>query len=202
MRGLNFKHMNKNIIIAGVGGQGILTIASIIDLAAMHIGLHVKQAEVHGMSQRGGEVQSHLRISDQEIFSDLIPLGKANLILSVEPMEALRYLPYLSPDGMIVTATEPFKNIDNYPDEAALKAGIEQNAKALFVDAATVAREVGNAKSYNIVMLGAAAPFLGIDPPEFEWAIGQLFATKGQEVVALNIAAFRKGLLIAQNFEK
>jgi indolepyruvate ferredoxin oxidoreductase beta subunit len=194
--------MNKNIIIAGVGGQGILTIASIIDLAAMKNGLFVKQAEVHGMSQRGGEVQSHLRISDQEIFSDLIPLGKADLILSVEPMEALRYLPYLSPNGMIVTSTEPFKNIGNYPNEVDLTNTIRQSAKTIFVDASTVAREVGNPKSYNIVMLGAASPFIGIDQTQFEWGIARLFASKGDEVIALNIAAFRKGLEIAQNFEK
>ncbi|HBK95340.1 MAG TPA: indolepyruvate oxidoreductase, partial [Porphyromonadaceae bacterium] len=109
--------MNKNIIISGVGGQGILTMASIIDLAAMNLGLNVKQAEVHGMSQRGGAVESHLRISSGEIFSDLIPKGKADLILSIEPMESLRYLPFLSPDGVIVTATEPYVNIGNYPDE-------------------------------------------------------------------------------------
>ena len=189
--------MTKNIIIAGVGGQGILTIASIIDLAAMHNGLLVKQAEVHGMSQRGGEVQSHLRISDHEIFSDLIPMGQADLILSVEPMEALRYLPYLSPEGVIVTATEPFKNIGNYPDEALLTESIKQSAKTIFVDATEVARQVGNPKSYNIVMLGAASTFLGIDQSEFEWGIQQLFGSKGDEVVAMNIAAFRKGLEIA-----
>ncbi|MDD4778879.1 MAG: indolepyruvate oxidoreductase subunit beta, partial [Fermentimonas sp.] len=108
--------MQKNIIIAGVGGQGILTIASIIDMAAMNLGLNLKQAEVHGMSQRGGAVESHLRISSDEIYSDLIPLGKADLILSIEPMESLRYLPFLSPDGVIVTATEPYENIGNYPD--------------------------------------------------------------------------------------
>ncbi len=113
--------MQTNIIIAGVGGQGILTIASIIDLAAMQQGLQVKQAEVHGMSQRGGAVESHLRISDSIIYSDLIPKGKANLILAIEPMESLRYLPFLAPDGIIVTATEPFKNINNYPDDQVIK---------------------------------------------------------------------------------
>ncbi|WP_243345360.1 indolepyruvate oxidoreductase subunit beta [Parabacteroides sp. FAFU027] len=194
--------MIKNIIIAGVGGQGILTIASIIDLAAMHNGLYVKQAEVHGMSQRGGEVQSHLRISNQEIYSDLIPMGKADLILSVEPMEALRYLPYLSETGTIVTATEAFKNIPNYPDEAELAKSIDQSAKTLFVNAHNLAVEVGNPKSYNIVMLGAAAPFIGIDAQQIEWAIGQLFGAKGEEVVTLNVAAFHKGLALAKEFIK
>jgi indolepyruvate ferredoxin oxidoreductase beta subunit len=120
--------MHRNIIIAGVGGQGILTIAAIIDLAAMNRGLHVKQAEVHGMSQRGGAVESHLRISSEEIYSDLIPLGKANLILSIEPMEALRYLPFLAPEGVIVTATEPHKNIPHYPNEDELMETMKQSA--------------------------------------------------------------------------
>ena len=140
--------MTKNIIIAGVGGQGILTIASIIDMAAMHAGLKVKQAEVHGMSQRGGEVQSHLRISDKEIYSDLIPMGKADLILAVEPMEALRYVPYLAPEGVIVTCSEPFVNIPNYPDLDKIKEELIKSAdKVVFVDAANIAKqlEIGRA---------------------------------------------------------
>lgn len=131
--------MQKNIIIAGVGGQGILTIASIIDLAAMNLGLNLKQAEVHGMSQRGGAVESHLRISSKEIYSDLIPLGKADLILSIEPMESLRYLPFLSPEGIIVTTTEPYENIGNYPDIDDLLNNIRMSAKHLLVDAKIIA---------------------------------------------------------------
>ena len=183
--------MERNIIIAGVGGQGILTIATILDLAAMHAGLNIKQAEVHGMSQRGGEVQTHLRIADGEIFSDLIPMGKADLILSVEPLESLRYLPYLKEGGAIVTSDEPFKNIGDYPDENAVFEQIKKTSgDVVFVDATKIANELGNPKSYNIVMLGAAARFIGISNADFEWAIGNLFGSKGQEVVDLNIKAF------------
>ena len=131
--------MEKNIIIAGVGGQGILTIATILDLAAMHAGLNIKQAEVHGMSQRGGEVQTHLRISDGEIFSDLIPMGQTDLILSVEPLEALRYLPYLKANGAIVTSDEPFKNIPNYPDENEVISTVKKSAEnVVFVEATKI----------------------------------------------------------------
>ncbi len=185
--------MNKNIIIAGVGGQGILTIASIIDLAAMNLGLNVKQAEVHGMSQRGGAVESHLRISSEEIFSDLIPLGKADLILSIEPMEALRYLPFLSPAGVIVTATEPYKNIPGYPDEETLLETIRKSAAHLPVEAESLARKAGSPKTFNVVMLGAASPYLGIGEKELEKAIGLFFERKGEEIIDMNIKAFRLG---------
>lgn len=189
--------MNKNIILAGVGGQGILTIAAIIDRAAMNSGLKVKQAEVHGMSQRGGAVESHLRISDGEIYSDLIPLGSADLILSVEPMESLRYLPFLAKEGIIVTSTEPFENIAKYPDLDELKSTIKKAAACVFIDAGTLAREVGNLKTYNVVMLGAASPYIGIAKEQFEASIEQLFQQKGKDLVDLNIKAFQKGLATA-----
>lgn len=191
--------MQKNIIIAGVGGQGILTIASIIDLAAMNLGLNLKQAEVHGMSQRGGAVESHLRISSKEIYSDLIPLGKADLILSIEPMESLRYLPFLSPEGIIVTTTEPYENIGNYPDIDDLLNNIRMSAKHLFVDAKIIAQEAGGSKTYNIAMLGAASPYLGIETEELEKAIEIFFKRKGDKIVEMNLKAFRLGIEKCKN---
>ena len=200
--GCKAENMNKNIIISGVGGQGILTVAAIIDLAALNLGLKVKQAEVHGMSQRGGAVESHLRISTGEIFSDLIPRGKADLILSLEPMESLRYLPYLSPEGIIVTATEPYLNIENYPAQEVLLETIAATANHLLVNAASVAKEAGSIKAYNVVMLGAAAPYLEIAPEELERAIEIFFSRKGKEMVELNINAFRLGRANALNEQK
>ncbi|MFA7582144.1 MAG: indolepyruvate oxidoreductase subunit beta [Proteiniphilum sp.] len=185
--------MYKNIIIAGVGGQGILTIASIIDLAAMNLGLHVKQAEVHGMSQRGGAVESHLRISTEEIYSDLIPLGKADMILSLEPMESLRYLPFLAPDGVIVTSTEPYENIDSYPDKTELLQKINESSSAFLVDAKSMATAAGNVMTYNVAMLGAAAPYIGMEPAELEKAIVTYFGGKGEKIVETNLNAFRLG---------
>ena len=186
--------MRKNIIIAGVGGQGILTIASIIDLAAMQQGLFVKQAEVHGMSQRGGAVESHLRISDTEIFSDLVPKGEADIILAIEPMESLRYLPFLASDGIIVTATEAFINIPNYPDEAAIKNEIVKTGKHLLVDAEALARQAGNLKTFNTVMLGAAARYLGIEINALKEAIKTYFSAKGEDTVKVNLEAFQLGV--------
>lgn len=191
--------MQKNIIISGVGGQGILTIASIIDLAAMNLGLNLKQAEVHGMSQRGGAVESHLRISSKEIFSDLIPLGRADLILSVEPIESLRYLPFLSPEGVIVTAVEPYENISNYPDQEALLKDIKASASSMLVEAKSIAKEAGSPKVYNIAMLGAASPYIGIGTEELERAIEVFFERKGDKIVAMNLKAFRLGKEYSRN---
>jgi indolepyruvate ferredoxin oxidoreductase, beta subunit len=190
--------MKKDIILAGVGGQGILSIAAIIGTAAITEGLHLKQAEVHGMSQRGGDVQSHLRIATDAIASDLIPEGKADLIISVEPMESLRYLPMLVKNGWLISNTVPHVNITNYPEMDVVMAKIESLPKYVALDADKIAKDLGNAKAANIVVLGAAAPFLGITVEKLENAIKAIFKSKGEEVVNVNIEAFRAGLAVAQ----
>lgn len=185
--------MKNDIILAGVGGQGILTIAASIGLAALSEKLILKQAEVHGMSQRGGAVQSHLRLSDREIDSDLIPLGKADLILSVEPMESLRYLPYLSKNGSLVTNSTPYINIPDYPDMEKIVQEIEKLPNHLIINADQLAKDIGSVRSSNMVMLGAASPFIDLLPESFEIGIDQIFRRKGEEVVRINVEAFRAG---------
>ena len=185
--------MKKDIILSGVGGQGILSIATVIGRAALAEGLQIKQAEVHGMSQRGGDVQSHLRISSSEIRSDLIPRGAADLIISLEPMESLRYLPWLAAEGWVVTNTVPMVNIPNYPDEAALQAELKALPQVVTLDADALAREAGSPRSANMALLGAAAPLLGIDAGRLEAGIRDIFARKGEAVVEANLAAFRAG---------
>ena len=185
--------MKTDIVLAGVGGQGILSIATVIGLAAVNNNLNIKQAEVHGMSQRGGAVYSHLRMSDQPIASDLIPVGKADLILSVEPMEALRYVPYLKPGGWVVANTQPFINIGNYPDYQSLIAQLNALQNCVLVDADTLASECGSTKASNMVMLGAAVPFFNLGVDEMEKAIVSIFERKGEDVVAMNIRALQAG---------
>ena len=185
--------MKKDIILSGVGGQGILSIATVIGRAALAEGLQIKQAEVHGMSQRGGDVQSHLRISSSEIRSDLIPRGAADLIISLEPMESLRYLPWLAAEGWVVTNTVPVVNIPNYPDEAALQAELKALPQVVTLDADALAREAGSPRSANMALLGAAAPLLGTDAGRLEAGIRDIFARKGEAVVEANLAAFRAG---------
>lgn len=191
--------MKIDIILAGVGGQGILTIAATIGTAALENNLNLKQSEVHGMSQRGGDVQSSMRISDSEIFSDLIQLGGADVILSVEPLEALRYLPYLKKGGMLVTNSTPFKNINDYPELEDVLNEIRKQPKHVLVDADKIAEEIGSKRSSNIVMLGAATPFINIPMEKFELALQKIFGRKGEEVVAKNIEALRKGREFAEN---
>ncbi len=186
--------MKRDIILAGVGGQGILSIAAVIGVAAVESGLYLKQAEVHGMSQRGGDVQSHLRISDKAIASDLIPEGSCDMILSVEPMEALRYLPFLAPDGWVVTSSKAFANIADYPDEEALYSEIRKVENHRIVDASSIAKDLGSQKVSNIVMLGAASGDLGISEDSLKQALAVLFERKGEEIVKLNILALEAGI--------
>lgn len=186
--------MKTDIKLAGVGGQGILSIATVIGQAATATGLCLKQAEVHGMSQRGGDVQSDLRLSTEAIFSDQIPLGGADLILSMEPMEALRYLPYLGPDGAVVTSSRPFVNIPNYPDESALQQELDALPRVTKMDIEAVAKSLQAPRSANMVLLGMAARHLDIlSAEDLREAIRTIFGRKGEQVVADNLKAFDAG---------
>ena len=190
--------MKTDIILSGVGGQGILSIATVIGEAALEEGLFMKQAEVHGMSQRGGDVQSNLRISDKPIASDLIPRGKADLIISLEPMESLRYLPFLKPDGWLVTNSEPFINIPNYPAIEAVHAELNKLPHKVVLDVDGIAKDLGSARAANMVMLGAATPFLGIEYDKIEAGIRRIFSRKGDEIVEMNLKALAAGYEVAK----
>ena len=187
--------MKKDIILAGVGGQGILTIATIIGDAATTAGLNLKQAEVHGMSQRGGDVQSNLRLSSETIYSDLIKQGEADLIISMEPMEALRYLSFLNKDGWIVTSSNPFKNIPNYPEEQQLNAELASLPHVMSLPIEDVTKENTMPKSANVILLGMAAKHIGILTPEqLRESVARVFAAKGEAIVETNLRAFDIGL--------
>ena len=187
--------MKKDIILAGVGGQGILTIATIIGDAATVAGLNLKQAEVHGMSQRGGDVQSNLRLSTETIYSDLIKEGAADLIISMEPMEALRYLPYLNDESWIVTSSHPFKNIPNYPADEALNAELNSLPRVAALPIEDVAKDNNMPKSANVILLGMAAKYIGILTPEqLRESVARVFASKGEAVVEMNLKAFDLGM--------
>jgi indolepyruvate ferredoxin oxidoreductase, beta subunit len=194
--------MKTDIILAGVGGQGILSIAAIVGAAAIEKGLFLKQAETHGMSQRGGAVVSNLRIADYPIASDLIPLGGGDVILSVEPMESLRYLPWLSKNGWLVSNSTTFENIPDYPDFAEIEKEINKLPHAVLLNADKIAKDLGNPRGSNMVMLGAASSFLHFTDEEMEQAISAIFLRKGADMVELNIKAYRAGRAISEKLIK
>ena len=185
--------MKTDIILCGVGGQGILSIATIIGEAAMQEKMYIKQAEVHGMSQRGGDVQSNLRISSSPIASDLIARGQCDVIISLEPMEALRYLPYLKEEGWIITATTPVVNIPNYPDIDCLRTDLSRLKHVITLDAEGLAREHQVPRSANVILLGAAQKALGLEYALLESAVRRVFASKGEAIVEANIKALSIG---------
>ena len=186
--------MKYDIVLCGVGGQGGISVSVVIARAAMAAGFLVKQSEVHGMSQRGGEVLAHLRISDREIQSPTIPRGEADLILAFEPLEALRYVAWLSADrGVVVAASTPIRNIPDYPDIADILAEIAKLPRHRLLDADAIARNRGGAKAANVALVGAAADLLPIPAPAIEKEIERLFARKGEIVVQTNVGAFRDG---------
>lgn len=185
--------MKTDIILCGVGGQGILSIATVIGQAAMNESLYIKQAEVHGMSQRGGAVQSNLRLSSDPISSDRIALGQADVIISMEPMEALRYIPYLKKDGWIITSNTPFVNIPNYPEMATLDADYAKLPHVIRIDIEQVAKDNGIPRSANMILLGAAQKALGIEFEKLKDAIRVIFGRKGERVIEDNFKALELG---------
>ncbi|HSA95384.1 MAG TPA: indolepyruvate oxidoreductase subunit beta [Acidobacteriota bacterium] len=191
--------MKQDIILAGVGGQGILSIAYVIDNAALADGLAFKQAEVHGMAQRGGAVQSHMRLSDGRIWSDLIPKGQADMILSVEPLEAVRYFDCLRPDGIVVTSSTPYRNIPDYPDLDSVLAAVRKAPRSVVVDSEKLAKEAGTVKAQNIVLLGAASSFLILKEGSLLRTIEDLFRGRGPAVLEANLKAFELGKKAALN---
>ncbi len=184
--------MKKDILIAGVGGQGILSLAYVLDNSALEAGFYFKQTEVHGMAQRGGGVVSHVRISDQKIHSDMIPTGKADIILGIEPLESLRYVDYLVPGGLILTNSQPFINISQYPEIETLEKAIKSYRSILF-DATKLAKEAGTIYAENMVLLGALSNFLPMDKGLMKKWVKELFASKGEKIVEINIKAFDSG---------
>ncbi len=185
--------MKKDIILSGVGGQGILTIAYVLGSTALKDGFYFKQSEVHGMSQRGGAVESHLRISDKVIHSDLIPKGECDIILSVEPIEALRYLPFLSKAGYVVSNSSPYKNIPDYPEEEKIKEAYKGLKRGYLIEAERLAKEAGSPRSANIVMVGVASNLLFLKEETLLFFIEKLFEKKGEKVVSVNKKAFHLG---------
>jgi indolepyruvate ferredoxin oxidoreductase beta subunit len=185
--------MKHDIVMIGVGGQGILTMAYLFDNAAVARGMHVKQAEIHGMAQRGGAVFTHVRISDEPVTSDLIPEGKADMILSMEPLEVQRYLNFLSPKGMIITSNQAFHNISNYPDEKLMMDALFHLGSVAIVDSKRIATLGGASQGQNMAMVGMALPWLPFEVSDFAPYVHKLLGRKGDEIVNSNVKVIELG---------
>ena len=194
--------MIKNVVLAGVGGQGILSIAYCICKAALNRAHQIKQSEVHGMAQRGGNVESHVRFSDTGIPSALIPKGQADLIIAVEPVEALRHEDYLRPDGHMVSSVKPIMNFDGYPELPGLLKRIAQVDNHVLLNSKHLATVAGNARVENIIILGAASDRLGLRLDEFDTVLEELFTSKGERVVQANQRALRIGRRAAEIYRE
>jgi indolepyruvate ferredoxin oxidoreductase, beta subunit len=182
--------MTYDIVLAGVGGQGVLSLAAILARAAKIDGLQVRQSEVHGMAQRGGAVSAHLRISDSRIACDLVGSGGADMILSMEPLESLRYLSFLKPDGIVVTAAESVVNIPDYPEAEKLLGAVRSLPRSRVVDAAAIAKEAGSPRAVNMALAGAASLLVPIRLESLERGMDELFGAKGADAAAANRRAF------------
>lgn len=185
--------MKYDVVLSGVGGQGILTIAKGLSLAAMEQGLSVKQAEVHGMSQRGGAVYSHVRLSDHQVYSELIPTGQADMLLAVEPLEALRYVQSLRHDGVVIANTNAVANIPDYPQIEEVLGHVAGLPQHVMLNMEKLARAAGSPLAANMVALGAASLFLPFSSDDLLLSIEKMFGAKGEKVVLVNQRAFRFG---------
>ncbi len=190
--------MKYDVVLAGVGGQGVLSVGLVLATCARADGFEVKMSEVHGMAQRGGSVNATLRISDAPIHGCLIPQGTADLVLATEPLEALRYASELAPTGTLITSTEPHRNIPDYPPIEDLLRRILALPRAITVEARRLASQAGSTKAVNLVMAGAASSLVPIRPSTFETQIRRVFGTKGDRIVEINLAAFELGREAAQ----
>lgn len=183
----------KNILLVGVGGQGIILASKILSKGLMDAGYDVKMSEVHGMAQRGGSVTTQVRYGEK-VYSPIIGKGQADVIAAFEKMEAMRWIEYLNPNGKLV--------VNNYKIPSALVLTgqaeypkniieeLEKKVDTTVIDAANIAKEIGNIRTQNIVMLGSLVKALNIDEVDWEKTINELVKPK---YVEMNIEAFNKG---------
>lgn len=183
-----------NIMIVGVGGQGSLLASRILGSVYMSKGLDVKVSEVHGMSQRGGSVVTYVRAGDK-VESPLVPAGEADLLISFEELEALRWVHYLKKGGTVAVNTQQIYPMPVITGAAKYPDGIigrimESGVKCIAIDAASIAAEAGNQKASNVALLGAASGITGVDQSVWEEAIRQ---TVPANFVDVNLKAFALG---------
>jgi len=186
-----------NFLLAGVGGQGTILVSDVLAEVALVVGFDVKKSEVHGMAQRGGSVNTHVRWNSKRVYSPLIGLGEADFMLVFERAEALRYAEFLKPGGVAIVNNHTIEPITvtsgdaHYPTEDDLVAVYRKLTDHLYlVPGTTMAQELGNSRAANVVLLGALSRFL--DVPQETW-LDVIMARVPQKYVELNRQAFLEG---------
>lgn len=192
--------MTKNILLAGVGGQGTILAAKMLTLGLMEEGYDVKMSEIHGMSQRGGDVVSQVRYSRDKVYSPVIEKGTADIVVAFEEMEALRNLVYLKRNGAVVVNRVRIPSMtiltgaEVYPDDIMEEISkATENVAALYATA--MAESLGNAKAANVILLGALVRSMGLDDIDWEEIVAKNVKAKFKD---LNIAAFKAGMEAAR----
>ncbi len=187
----------KSVLIAGVGGQGAILISKIMTEGLMEAGYDVKQSEVHGMAQRGGSVSTQVRWGEK-VFGPVFGKGEADILIALEQMEAVRYAPYLKPDGVAVInayrreSASTAAGLFTYP-EGCLEA-MQKQFRCVIVPASDIAEQLGSDKCMNVVLFGACCRLMGADQVDWEAVVRRVVPAKAAE---LNLAAFRAGLASA-----
>ena len=190
--------MTKNILLVGVGGQGTITASKLLTIGLMQAGYDVKMSEIHGMSQRGGDVASQVRYGEK-VYSPVIPEGEADIIVAFEKMEALRALNYLKPDGIMVVNDYEINPMPVVSGVASYSPDImkelEQRAKVIAFKAFDVASELGNARTLNVLLLGATVEMMGLTAIDWNTIIKENVKPK---FVELNQQAFARGMTLVK----
>jgi indolepyruvate ferredoxin oxidoreductase beta subunit len=185
----------KNVLLVGVGGQGTILASKLLSEGLLALGYDVKMSEIHGMAQRGGSVSTHVRYGAR-VYSPVMGPGEADVLVAFEKMEALRWLPYLSPEGMLIVNNHEIYpmpvilGLSEYP--ARLEVALSESVtRMLLIEAAETAAELGNPRVMNVVLLGALVKSLGLDDPCWSDTLGSCVPP---HVLQINTRAFRKGL--------
>jgi indolepyruvate ferredoxin oxidoreductase beta subunit len=183
----------RGVVVAGVGGQGVISVAQLILLSAWRSGFQALQSEIHGMSQRGGAVNSHVVFGRQPVSSPMVMDGSGSLLIAMEPLEALRHLSLLRPDAALVVSANPVRNIDDYPDEEKVRGELEKVTGVTAIDTAAHAARLRHRQAPGMILLGAASRHLPFGPETWNEVIAEYFDQKGGAVVDKNREAFALG---------
>lgn len=181
------------IILSGVGGQGVLSLAQILLEALRRSGLHTLQSEIHGMSQRGGSVHAQVCYAEAPLSSPIIDEGCADLLIALEPLEALRYVSMLRLNGALVVSEEPQTDMAGYPPLEDIYAALKAVPGAHLVDTEDLARRLNHRQAGGMALLGMASRFLPVDDAVWREVIAQRFEAKGPRITEKNLEAFEAG---------